>query len=149
VSQLLGTERSFRRVRYVTAKKFPFIARVRLYHCNEADQAHQGEWRLFMHTGHLYDAVCVSCLAEDELYVGEKLGMFLHEMGHLIAVHEKMPHHMKHLNPPATPDEVQMEADIVVARDLGFKTFTYNQRSLQWVAPSEFKKKEAKDVKLD
>lgn len=113
--------------------KFPFLDRAKIQPCDEADRKHRQRWRWFFHTnckGKL--TVCFARAAEKELTDAELMGLELHELGHIVA---------GHTNPPGTPDDMQMEADVAMVKALRLKTYTYNNRELESVDPMEIARK--------
>jgi hypothetical protein len=98
---------------------------------------------MFCHTlHHGLNTVCFAGAAEKELSEAHLLGMMLHELGHIVCESLGTYYHRAIVAGAKTPDEVQMEADVFVAKDLGFKTYTY-KKTLEWVSPEEFEKRES------
>lgn len=114
------------------AKRVPWLLSANLRFCDECDRDHKRQWRLFMHTGHYRMTVCVARASETELTDKELVGMFAHELGHVVGVELGYPEHgRKHQGRGLTPKRVQDEADMIARRVLGFRTLRYNKRTLE------------------
>lgn len=113
-----------------SAKKLPWLLGAKLRFCFVADKDHRKKWRQFMHSNERKMTVCVAEAAEVELTDKELVGMFAHELGHLVGSELKFPEHMKPQRGSATPKAVQVEADWIAKNVLGFK-IRYNRRTLQ------------------
>jgi hypothetical protein len=113
------------------SKKLPWLKGVKLRFCNGADAEHRRKWRQFMHSGDRRMTVCAARVAETLLTDKELVGMFAHELGHVVGAELGFPEHAKSQRGSGTPKPVQREADWIARNVLGFKTLRYNRRTLQ------------------
>lgn len=126
VETLFGVARSH------ASRVMPWISRVKVRFCKNADRSHRSRWRLFAHTEKLsVYTVCFAKAAERELTDEEILGMSAHELGHVVGLKLKYPEHSKPMRGPETPKAVQDEADLIAREVLGFRNLRYNRRTLQ------------------
>lgn len=133
----MGTGRvrsAWKRVLAQAKRRLPWLSRAKLRFCLEADRLHRKKWRFFAHANHHNLSVCIARAAEQELTDAELVGMLAHEMGHVVGDTLGFPEHKKATRSKGTPWRVQLEADWIARRVLGFKIL-YNRRTLQEVTP--------------
>ena len=174
MKKLKRVQALFSRVRATVGRKLPFLCRVQIRICPKANEDHKKTWRLFAHTGHLPQTICIAEAMEDEpkdpcfdasgspadasemrltsigkqesLFDEEVLGILVHEFGHLAATALGLEHHktIGDTSPELaqTPDELQMEADLIMVKKLDLRSYTYGARNIQWIDLDEFENKE-------
>lgn len=121
----------FALVRAHAALKFPWLAKVEVRFCKQADAEHRKTWRQFAHTGHDMYVVCFARASERELTDEEILGMSAHELGHVVGKRLRYPEHTRPIRTKKTPKAVQDEADRIAREVLGFESLRYNKRTLE------------------
>ncbi len=117
-------------VRAHAAVKFPWLAKVEVRFCKQADATHKKKWRHFAHTNHDVYTVCFAKASEEDLTDEEILGITAHELGHIVGTRLRYPEHAR-LNPPHWKKPVEEEAQRIAREVLGFTTLRLNRRQLQ------------------
>ena len=112
------------------AMKFPWLAKVEVRFCKQADATHKKKWRHFAHANHDVYTVCFAKASEKDLTDEEILGITAHELGHIVGTRLRYPEHAR-LNPPHWKKPVEQEAQRIAREVLGFTTLRLNHRQLQ------------------
>jgi hypothetical protein len=112
------------------AMKFPWLAKVEVRFCKQADATHKKKWRHFAHANHDVYTVCFAKASEKDLTDEEILGITAHELGHIVGTRLRYPEHAR-LNPPHWKKPVEQEAQRIAREVLGFTTLRINNRQLQ------------------
>jgi hypothetical protein len=117
-------------VRAHAAVKFPWLAKVEVRFCKQADATHKKKWRHFAHTNHDVYTVCFAKASEEDLTDVEILGFSALVLGHFVGTRLRYPEHAR-LNPPHWKKPVEEEAQRIAREVLGFTTLRLNRRQLQ------------------
>lgn len=123
-------ELAFLRVRQQAAQAFPWLDGAELKICRGAEAEHRKSWRQFAHTGHGKFKVCIAASAEELLRDDELVGIFAHELGHIVGDELKFPEHSRPWRGEKTPERVQREANEISRDFFGIKV-RYNARRIQ------------------
>lgn len=108
---------------------FPWLSRVQMCYCDQADREHRKSWRQFAHSCHHKDIVCWAPAAETELTDLEIDGIAAHELGHIVADEMGLPAHRATRESGRRTPEVEDEANRAASL-LGFR-IRYNKRELE------------------
>lgn len=107
---------------------FPWLSRVRMRYCPQADWEHRKSWRQFSHACHRRDIVCWA-RASEELTDREIDGIAAHELGHIVGDEIGAPAHRALSPSPSRMKAVEREANLL-ALSMGFR-IRYNARKLE------------------
>lgn len=129
-------EQAFQAVRSLGSVPFPWISKVRLVvGCSVSEEEHLEKWRQFAHACHRPMAVCIARDADRELTDRELVGVFAHELGHVVGDEASFPAHHRHRGGKSgkTPQSVQDEADWISEKFFGIR-IRKNRRKIQEAA---------------
>ena len=112
----------FEDIRTFTSKKFPYLSKVKLNWCEEAERSHARTFRFFAHTGHIPNTICI---ASEFLSIPKKYirAVILHEMGHIICIKEGLykdnppPRHIKKWQERLANEIIEEEFGIKLVND--------------------------------
>lgn len=119
----------FGAVLHQAIRTFPWLSRVRMAYCAQADREHRKSWRQFSHAGHKKDVVCWARAASRELADSEVDGIAAHELGHVVGDETGSPAHKASRRRGKGNSAAEREANLV-ALAMGFRV-VYNKRSIE------------------
>lgn len=121
----------FGAVLHKAIRTFPWLSRVRMAYCPQADREHRKSWRQFSHACHQKNVVCWARAAGKELTDTEIYGIAAHELGHIVGEEIGAPAHRRAFHQGAGDEATEREANLL-ALVMGFRV-VYNKRSIEEV----------------